>query len=419
VFTPGGSRFCFPVLSVARDSVITMSRYRLLPAADQEVGLVGHCAHARFVWNLACEQHAHWRPGRVSAPGYIEQARQLTQARAEFAWLRAGSVTVRQQALRDFAQAMRNFFGGTHRRPSWRKAGRHEGFRQVAVTPEYIQRLNRAIGRVWVPKVGWVRFRWSRPVPDGVKSYRVTRDRAGRWHVAFAAVPAPIPTPGNGHTVGVDRGVVVSAALSTGGLLAVPGMTTGERRRLHRWQRALARARRGSNRRRRVKAAIARLTAREKDRRRDWVERAATDLARRFDLIRVEDLNVRGMTRSARGIRDRPGTGVRQKAGLNRGILANAWGRLVVRLEDKAPGRVEKTDPAYTSQTCSACGHRASGNRESQAVFRCVARGYRADADVNAARTIAAGRAVTARGALQPLGGAMNREPQSDTSLPG
>jgi hypothetical protein len=92
-----------------------------------------HCGHARFVWNLAVEQHRHWRPGRKSAPGFTEQCRQLTEAREAFGWLRAGSVIVQQQALKDFAQAMANFFGGTHRRPTWRKAGRHEGFRIVAV----------------------------------------------------------------------------------------------------------------------------------------------------------------------------------------------------------------------------------------------------------------------------------------------
>lgn len=393
-----------------------MSRYRLLPTPGQEAGLAEHCRHARFVWNVAVEQHAHWQPGRASAPGYVEQTRQLTEARAEFAWLRAGSVTVQQQALRDFAQAMRNFFARTHRKPSWRKAGRDEGFRQVAVRPEHVQRINRKTGRVWVPKVGWVRFRWSRAVPEEVKSYRVTRDRAGRWHIAFAAIPDPIPAPGNGQVVGVDRGVVVSAALSTEELLTTPSLTTGERQRLRRLQRRLARAQRGSNRRRKVKAAIAKLKAREKDRRKDWVEKTTTDLARRFDVIRVEDLNIRGMTSSAKGTADKPGSNVRAKAGLNRGILANAWGKLVTRLENKAPGRVQKINAAYTSQTCSACGHCAPDNRESQARFRCTACGFRCHADVNAARNIAAGRAVTARGALQPIGGAMNCEPQPATS---
>ncbi|MBP2326512.1 putative transposase [Kibdelosporangium banguiense] len=380
--------------------------------------LLEHCAQARFVWNLACEQHAHWRPGRAAAPGYNEQARQLTEARAEFAWLRAGSVTVQQQALRDFAHAMSSFFRGIHRRPSWRKAGRDEGFRQVGVKPEHVQRLNRRYGRVLVPKVGWVRFRWSRAVPEGVKSYRVTCDRAGRWHVAFAAIPDPIPGPGNGQTVGLDRGIAVSAALSTGELLVVAGFSQGERRRLRRLQRRLARCARGSNRRARVKAAIARVKARVTERRKDWVEKISTDLARRFDLIRVEDLDIRGMTRSAKGTVERPGRNVGQKAGLNRGILANGWGLLVARLQHKAAGRVRKVRAAYTSQQCSACGHIAPENRQSQAVFRCVACGFACHADVNAARNIAAGRAVTARGALQPLGGAVNREPHLATSAP-
>ena len=193
---------------------------------EQEEALLAHCRDARYVWNLAVEQQQHWRPGRT-APGYVEQAAQLTEARAEYAWLRAGSQTVQQQALRDFAQAMQNFFAGTHRRPTWRKAGVHEGFRQVAVKPHHVERLNRRFGRVWVPKVGWVRFRLSRPVPEGVKSYRVTRDRAGRWHVAFSHVPAPIPGPGDCSVVGIDRGVAVSAALSTGELLHAPGLTLG------------------------------------------------------------------------------------------------------------------------------------------------------------------------------------------------
>ena len=182
-----------------------MSRYRLAPSPQQGAILLRHCAHARYVWNLAVEQHASWRPGRTSAPGYLEQCRQLTAARAEHAWLREGSQMVQQQALRDFAQAMANFFAGTHRRPRWRKAGRGEGFRIVAVKPGDVRRLNRHWGEVRVPKAGWVRFRWSRAVPDGVKSFRVTRDRAGRWHVGFAAVPDPVSAPGNGNVVGIDR----------------------------------------------------------------------------------------------------------------------------------------------------------------------------------------------------------------------
>jgi Putative transposase DNA-binding domain len=266
------------------------------------------------VWNLAVEQQSWWRPGRRAAPGYCAHAAQLTQARAEHRWLRDGSQMAQQQALRDFAQAMANYFAGTHRKPTWRKEGRDEGFRIVAVKPGHIRRL-----------------------------------------------PEPI--------------------------------------------------RKGSQRRARVKTAIARLRAREGDRRKDWAEKTSTDLARRFDVIRIEDLRIAGMTRSARGTLAQPGRGVRQKAGLSRGILASGWGLLARRLQDKAPGRVEKINPAYTSQRCSACGHVAADSRKNQALFRCVACGYVCHADVNAARNTAAGYAVAARG-RSPLGGRMNREPQ-------
>ena len=243
-----------------------MCRYRLEPTREQEAVLLGHCGHARFVWNLAVEQHAWWTPGRKSVPGYLEHSRQLTAARADNPWLAAGSQTVQQQALRDFAQAVSGFFAGTHRRPTWRKAGVHEGF-------------------------------------------RVTGQRGKHWD------------------------------------------------------------------------------------------------------LRVLNRSIKNMTRSARGTIDQPGKNVAAKSGLNRGIGKAGWGLLVRRLEDKAPGRVERISPAYTSQRCSACGRVDRNSRESQARFRCTACGYTLNADVNAARNIAAGHAVKARGG-DPATGPVNREPQ-------
>jgi transposase len=392
-----------------------MSRYRLLPTPAQEAVLRDHCAHAWYVWNLAVEQHSHWHPGRTSAPGYLEQSRQLTAARAEHDWLAAGSQMVQQQALRDFAQAMTAFFDPANPAgpPSWRKARRDEGFRIVGRRGRQwdVRRLNRKAGEAWIPKVGWVRFRWSRAVPPGVKSYRVTMDRAGRWHIAFAAIPDPVPGPGHGKVVGIDRGVAVSAALSTGELLHVSGLTVRERKRLRRLERKLARARRGSERRKGVRLAIARLKARETDRRKDWAEKASTDIARRFDIIRVEDLLIKNMTGSAKGSAGNPGRNVRQKSGLNREILRSGWGLLVRRLEEKAASRVEKIKPAFTSQRCSACGHVDAKSRESQARFVCTACGFACNADVNAARNIAAGHAVAAREGFRDAG-PVNREPQ-------
>lgn len=381
--------------------------------------LAGHCAHARFVWNLAVEQHSYWRPGRNSAPWFTQQCRQLTEARAAFSWLAAGSQTVQQQALRDFAQAMSNFIAGTHGRPRWRKAGRDEGFRIVGGQAQKVRRINRRFGQVWIPKAGWVRFNWSRQVPTA-KSYRVTKDSAGRWYVAFAAVPAQIAAPGNGRSVGVDRGVVVSAALSTGELLAASGLRTKEAERLARLQRRMAKAQRGSRRRERLKAQVACLIARAADRRKDFVEKTSTYLAQSFDLIAIENLSVKSMTASARGTVATPGTNVRQKAALNRLVLAAGWGGLANRLQDKAPGRVTKVRAAFTSLTCSVCGLVDANSRKSQAEFVCTGCGYTGHADVNAARNIldralerdpAAGRAVAACGGAS-LEEPVKREPQ-------
>jgi transposase len=321
---------------------------------------------------------------------------------------------VQQQALRDFGQAMTNYFAGVCRRPTWRKAGIDEGFRIVALQPKDVRRLSKNVGAVRVPKVGWVKFRWSRRPPNA-KSYRITLDRSQRWHVAFAVPPSAIPAPGNGQVVGVDRGVTVVAALSTGLLLSPSRPTPTELRRLTRLQRRLARAKPGSNRRTRLRSAIARVLARQADRTNDWVEKITTTLASSFDAIRIEALRVRQMTRSARGTRENPGKGVRRKAGLNRAISASCWGKFGQRLKDKAPGRVEEVNAAFTSQTCHSCGHTTRENRKSQAVFQCTACGHVDHADVNAAKNIAAGHAVTARGG-RPVGRPTNREPHHSTS---
>ncbi|MFL6223876.1 MAG: RNA-guided endonuclease InsQ/TnpB family protein, partial [Actinomycetes bacterium] len=167
-----------------------------------------------------------------------------------------------------------------------------------------------------------------------------------------------------------------------------------------------------SIRRAKLKAWLARAHARNADARRDWVEQRSTQIARDYDLIRVEDLDVGNMTRSAKGTVERPGRNVRQKAGLNRAILASGWGMVAARLEHKAAGRLAKVDPAFTSWRCSECRTVDRKARESQAVFRCRSCGYSANADLNAAQNIAAGHAARgARGLPRPS----NREPQLPT----
>lgn len=364
-----------------------MSRYALRPTPEQEPLLLEFCSHARFVWNLAVEQQAWWKSTRTAK--IVPYSRQLAEIRAEHDWLCAGSSVVQQQALRDFDQAMKNFFGGTHGKPAFRKKGLHEGFRIVNFKPGHVRRLNRKNGEVFVPKIGWVRFRWSRQVP-AAKSFRVKRDPAGRWWVSFAAVPEAVKGPGTGEVVGIDRGVAVSAALSNGEMHSAPKPGTA----VERLQKKLSRQKKGSSRRKDTKIQLARAHAHEANRRRDWAEKLSTGIAQRYDVIRVEDLRIKNMVRSAKGTKDVPGKNVAAKSGLNREISRSGWGILVDRLEQKAPARVEKVPSAYTSQRCSSCGHTSRENRESQALFLCVACGYEDNADVNAAKNIAAGHAV-------------------------
>jgi putative transposase len=140
-----------------------------------------------------------------------------------------------------------------------------------------------------VPKFGWVQFRRPRALA-GWKSYRVSRDRAGRWRLAFAVVPEPILGPGAGEVVGVDRGVSVAVALSSGEMTSPGKLAAKVAERLLRLRRRLARAQMGSNRRAAVRTTIARLKAREADRRKDWVEKvnpAYTSQTARGDRVRL------------------------------------------------------------------------------------------------------------------------------------
>ncbi|WP_416982487.1 RNA-guided endonuclease InsQ/TnpB family protein [Streptomyces sp. T028] len=232
---------------------------------------------------------------------------------------------------------------------------------QVMRRSVVVQRLNRRWAQAKVPGCGWVRLRLSvrgrgARLPDA-KTFRVTY-RNGQWHAAFAVVPEPIAAPGTGEVIGIDRGVTITAALSDGRKLNCPQLTVRERARIRKHERRAARAKKGSPEKAAGYAKAARLRAREANRRKDWCERTSTMLARGFDLIRFEKLNIKNMTRSAKGTVEQPGTNVAQKSGLNRSILAQGWGLLRRRTGHKAPGRVEDVPAPCTSLRCSACwGH--------------------------------------------------------------
>jgi putative transposase len=233
----------------------------------------------------------------------------------------------------------------------------------------------------------------------------VTLDRAGRWHVSFTTPARSFERVATGEMVVLDMGIAASVTTSDGAHLSLPGLLSpGEAQRKRRLQRQLSRQSKGSNRRNCTKAALARLSAKEADRRRDWIEKTTTSLVLAHDVIVFEDLKVKNMTRSAKGTIESPGRNVRAKAGLNRSISNQAWAQFRTRLTDKAthatnPVEVVAINPAHTSQRCSRCSHTAKENRKSQAVFLCQSCHPTDNADVNAAINIlAAGLAVTGRG---------------------
>jgi putative transposase len=375
-------------------------KYRLYPTPGQESVLMRHCSDSRTIWNVALEQFNGSR--RVDIKTWDKQ---LSEARAEFDWLRDGSSSVQQAALRDLRQALKNWWSNPahFRRPTWRSY--RKGSMGFVVRDLTATRLSRKWGEITIPKAGRVRFRWTRALPNDAKSARVTQDRAGRWYVSVVSGQPEFPREQTGAVVGLDFGVTHTATTSQGDHLDMPELLThGEDHRLRRLQRRMARQQKGSNRRQRTKIAIARLKARERDRRKDWIEQTSTTLVRDYDHISIEDLQVKNLLRSASGTIEEPGKNVAQKRGLNRGIHSAAWSVLRTRIEQKASAAtshvlVMAVNPAYTSQRCAACGHTEGANRESQAVFSCRSCGHTANADVNAARNInAAGLAVSGRG---------------------
>jgi transposase len=387
------------------------NRYRLTPTPEQEAALREHCAHARFVWNLAVEQQSWWWPGRGSAPSPAARMRQLAEARAAEPWLAQGSSSVQQQALRDFDRAMAAFFDKENPagKPSFRSKRGTQGF---VVRDVKVRRLNRNHAEVFVPKCGYVRFRLSRDLPADLGMARVTCDRAGRWHVSFPAPQPGLDRQPTGAVVGIDRGVRTALVTSDGQHYRVPRISDRRAARYLALQRRMSRQQKGSRKREKTRRSMAAITAKVRDRRKDWAEKVSTRLVQDHDLVVFERLNTKAMTRKPQPKPDPDNGGAylanrrRQKAGLNRGILGSCWGLLATRTEQKAVASgaaVMYVNPKYSSQECRRCGHIATENRESQAVFRCVACGHEDHADANAARNVLArGLALLAGPAQAP-----------------
>jgi len=356
--------------------------YVLKPTGEQHQTMLEFAGVCRLVWNLALDQRInHWRQYQRATGdnlNYVTQARQLKDLRAEFDFIRAVSQTAQQRTMKDLDTAFRRFFKGQGGFPKFKKAGVGGSFSFVG-REVVIERLNAKWSRIRLPKIGWVKFRLTRPVEGDIREATVTRTALG-WQVSIGClIDRDIPNVGG--AVGIDRGVAVPLMLSDGISYALPESIARLEAKHKRLQRIAARRKRGSNRHRKAIRRAAKVKAKQARIRKDWAHRTTTNITRTYGTVVVERLRTQNMTKRARV------KGVAQKRGLNRAILNVGWHQIETMLAYKAFD-FQKVDPAYTSQTCSCCGTVDSRSRENQASFVCTACGFRENADLNAAINI-------------------------------
>ncbi|MEC3917796.1 RNA-guided endonuclease InsQ/TnpB family protein [Nocardia sp. CDC160] len=397
-------------------------RYRLYPTREQADRLTGWSDTCRAVWNTALAQRiwAYHSARRVTLRA-VDQGPELTQARREYDWLADLPAQCAQQVLRRLDAAYDNFWNRDHPAgfPQFKKK-RDWGSLCFPGQAIEVRQVSRRSAQVRLPKIGWVRFRVSRPIDGTVRNATVSRDGLG-WHISFGVHQPELATPpvNTGPPIGIDVGIACSVFCSADDAARQRPATlsVGEHRRLRRLERRRARqltyakkyaGGKYSNRLRRTNAAIAAFKARQARRRLDWNHKLTTDLAQSHGLIGIEDLSVSSMIRSAKGTVTQPGSKVRQKAGLNRSIADQGWYEIRRQLGYKTKrygGQLIVVPAPGSSQTCCRCGARDPESRRGCGrLFACTQCGHTEHADKNASINIrdraihTAGRAGTGTG---------------------
>lgn len=372
-------------------------KFRLEPDTEQQALLRQFAGCRRFVWNKALTLQKERLDASLPLLSYNALAGLLAKAwKKEFPFLKEAHSQVLQQTLMDLRDAFNDCFNPKLAAafPVFKKKFRSkESFRY----PQGFKIDNR---RIFLPKIGWMRFRKSRAIEGKINSVTVS-EYAGHWYVSIQCVmEVADPVPVSTRIVGADAGVVRLYTLSDGTVFFPITETQKWDRKLRQLQRKLARKVKGSNGWKAMKARIATVHAKIANIRRDILNKVSTAISKNHAAAVIEDLSVKNMTASAKGTVQQPGRNVRQKAGLNRAILNCGWGMLRQMLGYKMAwngGYLVMVPPQYTSQMCSGCGHTHADNRPTQALFRCQSCGLEMNADENAARNIlAAGQAVLA-----------------------
>jgi putative transposase len=363
-------------------------KYRLKTNPTTAAQFVRFSGACRFVWNkiLACNEGRYL--AGVPRLSYNDAARLLTlwKQSEEYGWLNSVHSQVLQQCLKDLDRAYTNLYAGRAEPPRYRKKFVRDAFR-------YPQGFHVEGNKVYLPKIGWVRFWKSRPIDGTIKN--VTVSRLGKhWFVAFQIeMYMPAPVHPSTTAVGIDLGIATFAAFSDGTLLPPLNALRTHERQLARAQQSLARKVKFSQNWRKQKGRIHSLHTKIANCRHDFLHQHSTQISKNHAIIVLEDLQVRYMSKSAKGTVDEPGRNVAAKSRLNKAILDQGWGLFRCLLEYKQAwrgGAVIAVNPRYTSQTCPQCEHVSRKNRPQQALFSCEYCGYSYHADVVAAQNILA-----------------------------
>ena len=387
-------------------------KFQLRPKAEQESNMRRFAGSCRFLWNkaLAMEKEAYETTGKRL--GYYALAGMLKDWKKdeETSFLSEVHSQILQQALKDLDRAYKNFFSKLAEFPRFKKKGVHDAFRY----PQGFK-LDEGNSRVYLPKIGWVRYRKSRNMEGQPKQVTVSL-AAGRWYVSVQTereVPEPVHV--SQSSIGIDMGIARFATLSDGTSIAPLNSFRKYEKKLAAMQRKLAKLTKFSANWQKLKAKIQRLHRKIANVRNDFLHKTSTKISKSHAVVVLEDLKVRNMSRSASGTTENPGRNVHAKSGLNKSILDQGWFEFRRQLDYKLRWRGGKLliiGPQYTSQRCSRCGWTDKNNRPIQAKFKCTVCGLELNADHNAALNIlAAGHAVSACGAGRAQASAMKQEP--------
>lgn len=359
-------------------------KYELKPNGQQMRQMRRFAGSCRFVFNKALALQKENYVAGEKFISYVAMSKHLTAWRncEETSWLKDAPVHPLQHALKDLERAYKNFFAKRADFPRFKKKGMGNSFRY----PDAKQfKIDAGNCRVFLPKLGWLRYRNSRDMLGTAKNITVS-SAGGKWFVSIQT-EREVGEPAHPSTsiVGVDVGIARFATLSDGTFFEPINSFRKQQARLAHYQRAMSRKTKFSSNWKKAKAKVTKLHQKISNTRRDYLHKTTTTISKNHAMVCIEDLQVRNMSKSAAGSAEAPGRNVKAKSGLNKSILDQGWFEFRRQLEYKQAwqgGQVVAVNPRNTSRTCPACNHVAAENRQTQARFACVECGFEENADV-------------------------------------